>query len=384
MILLFLTVLSFNIYPLKPSVINGLKTQDFQPVVKITMGNQFRKNINPKYRSLCTGTFIKKGLILTSAHCLENLYFQLKGYYKAHGSILMVNHSLSVNRKEIEIYISDEKKPRALSFELHPYYKKYLEKKMEKAQAFDQLIKKLKRKKITQEAYEKEFFLLQSKAVQEEKSSRNYNYDLAIIKVKPRVSDRVYPVSFSRIQEKTPVVTVGFGLSIDPRAHNFFQELLRKYKKERVKLNLEKPQTFLEKSKNTFELWRVEEKIRKLEKSLHFNRSGIKRFGSNSIGSIGDHYLVKGRRKPYQNLSSWLKSFLDDSEKLRGSPNSLNVSTSNGDSGGPLLITEDGKYYIIGVTRGGLPPNSSNESISIFAKLNLEENQDFIEGGLDL
>lgn len=111
---------------------------------------------------------------------------------------------------------------------------------------------------------------------------------------------------------------------------------------------------------------------------------GVRRAGNNTIdvaGTAADNPANTG-----STLQTDFDSPTDASKSTLGSPIplTLEASTAGGDSGGPLLVNENGTFKIVGVLNGGFPGAGGNLSEygdrSIWASISQTENLAYLMG----
>lgn len=338
-----------------PSIVNGLSTEDFAPVVKLTMGSQYH-GMNAS-KNLCTGTFIGEGLILTAAHCLTRLHFQVLNFKF---NYLVFDQEISLVNTP-SIMINDEKESRAKRIVFHPHY-------LDVASEENSLLETILHLKSLVDKSELDMKeargLVQrlKKIINIKKSAKMQEFDLAIIQVEPREGDQFYPVYQGELSKGEKITAVGFGDGKNTDEIDRLKEEASGYLSlARAKVNEE--ENF--------------EKYKEVGKKLSHLASGEKRFGVNTVSEAEDgKYTMVGVS---QNLKLDLDGPPEFFEKGKAGEE---VSLSRGDSGGPLLVEKQGRIYVAGVASTVFYHELKDKIISTYASLSSESSLDFISSVL--
>lgn len=325
-LLLILTIsISFLAFSTKPAIINGIKTSGYSPVVKLT----FNSSQGTVKDGVCTGTFVKVGYILTAAHCIELLYLEVLGQRL---NYLVSKKGAIPKFSTPEIRINNEEFNRAKDIIIHPTYAERVQKEFSLPKLLLDLDKSIADKEMSLE--NAKYRIDSFKKSLNELRKKNTDYDLALIKVKHRGYDKFYPISDKSYPKDTPVKMVGFGHEVNVKE---VMEIQSKTSLLSGLMSYHAP--------NSQEYQRYYRDYVQLLKGLK-DGVGVKRAGDNKISiELSGQYIVNGTDT--KAVTSWnkLTSYFYEWEEADGK----RVSLSNGDSGGPLLVKENGQYKVIGV-----------------------------------
>lgn len=306
-------------------IINGLETQAYKPVVKLSMGENSR----------CTGTFIKKGYILTAAHCVSRYYNDVL-LQAVRKPILPLSTEKKLN---IDLYINDEGFSRVQNIFMVPRNESGFDIRGSYLDFHQQLSHISNRmpyqsRGIPFASNGEELQSITAAFYRTPDDLSDIERDFAIIKVRPRLYDKVYPVSFQKLQENQDVTIVGYGLSITKQA-------LGKIQKQAFSLQGKAHTTRSSYIKRT-----SQEKLEAKQKIIDKNQSGKKHYGFNEIHSVTNGlYYLQGRAKTKQeSINRFLGLFYSWDQA-----DATQATVSNGDSGGPLLVKNNNSYLVHGV-----------------------------------
>ena len=354
LILICSVLVNFLGFSVSPKIVNGVKTSEFAPVVKLT----FNSSQGTVKNNTCTGTFVKPGYILTAAHCIEALYLES---LSQHINYLVSNKGDIPEFSSPEIRINNESFSRANGIIIHPTYAERVQKEFSLPKLIMDLDKSIMNNEISLEQAKNkvDYFRENIKKLRD----KNTEYDLALINVKHKGYDKFYEVSDKSYPTGTPVKMVGFGHEVNIRDVMEIQS-----KTSLLSALMTYHPTNSEEYKHYYSDYT--ELIERLKEG-----SGIKRVGSNKVSQeLAGNYIIQGNDK--MAVTSWnkLTSYFYEWEEADGK----NVSLSSGDSGGPLLIKHGKTYEVIGVASMAGYHESGNY-ISDYVNLSSETARSFIK-----